>query len=750
MTEAAATRVRLAAFAALAAFTAANWVNLVEHPPLARTGLAVLCAIAGATALALIADRAPSRWLSVPLAALAVLAALAGAALALGLPAAMLAPSRWGELGSNVGDGLGSLGGADYPYAGGETWSRLDLLLALAPLLVLGAALAFWPRARSSRWALRLALALLLVAYGVAATVSPPDHPLALGLILFILIGAWIWLPGLQRRGLVAATAMAAVTALLALPVAARLDGSDPWLDYRNWDWSGSPLGKTESFQWSHTYGPLDWSRDGRWLLQVRSSAPHYWATSVLDDFDGFRWVSTPSGPAVDLPLGRRRSGPLRRKWILRASFGVHALSTTLLPGAGTVLAVDGIGEAVRTPEGVSLGQPVSDGDSYSIRAYDPQPSVARMRASEGRYPALLSAYTTVGIPAISVIQPPGQQLHASPKTVTISSVTTPLRGGSDQLGERQAAVDFEHSPYTRVFGLARRLAAGQPTAYDVASAMQRYLRSGYTYSESPPKRVYPLRAFLFRDQVGYCQQFSGAMALMLRMVGIPTRVVGGFAPGRPAGGGYQVTDLDAHSWVQVYFNGIGWVTFDPTPAAAPAIAESSRIATSGPRPTGLQFRTGLHGRGPAPAGGQPRASNGGSSMIWLALAVVALSIAVTALLTRRAWRRRPRTPAQLAEAQALELRGAVALRHAPPPGATLRWLERRLRAIGGAPAAAYAVRLGECRYGDGSAGPPSGAERRRVRRALVAGLGPRGWLRGWLAMPPLWPSRVREPRPRS
>ena len=62
-------------------------------------------------------------------------------------------------------------------------------------------------------------------------------------------------------------------------------------------------------------------------------------------------------------------------------------------------------------------------------------------------------------------------------------------------------------------------------------------------------------------------------MALMLRMSGIPARVVSGFSPGsfNRDTGEYRVRDLDAHSWVEVYFPDIGWVTFDPTPAAAPA-----------------------------------------------------------------------------------------------------------------------------------------------------------------------------------
>ena len=130
---------------------------------------------------------------------------------------------------------------------------------------------------------------------------------------------------------------------------------------------------------------------------------------------------------------------------------------------------------------------------------------------------------------------------------------------------------------------LAQRLAEGQPTTYDVVRAVQRHLRSEYTYSERPPRRDYPLAAFLFRDRIGYCQQFSGAMALMLRMLGIPARVAAGFTPGsyNAETKEYRVRDLDAHSWVEVWWSDIGWVPFDPTPSIAPADLQSSADAAS-------------------------------------------------------------------------------------------------------------------------------------------------------------------------
>ena len=116
---------------------------------------------------------------------------------------------------------------------------------------------------------------------------------------------------------------------------------------------------------------------------------------------------------------------------------------------------------------------------------------------------------------------------------------------------------------------------------------------------------------FLKQDKLGYCQQFSGAMALMLRMAGIPARVAAGFSPGsyNQDTREYRVRDLDAHSWVEVWFNGIGWVPFDPTPARSPAQSQSSALATSAPPPT--QARSGSRARA---CGGRALASGTGAA----------------------------------------------------------------------------------------------------------------------------------------
>src|SRR5262249_43010915 len=116
-------------------------------------------------------------------------------------------------------------------------------------------------------------------------------------------------------------------------------------------------------------------------------------------------------------------------------------------------------------------------------------------------------------------------------------------------------------------------LKGGSSDPYDFVQHVIARVQRDARYTETPPSpgNLEPLDAFLFRDRAGYCQHFAGATALLLRMGGVPARVVAGFSPGSRDGADHIVRDLDAHSWVEVYFPQYGWVTFDPTPGDSPA-----------------------------------------------------------------------------------------------------------------------------------------------------------------------------------
>jgi transglutaminase-like putative cysteine protease len=124
-----------------------------------------------------------------------------------------------------------------------------------------------------------------------------------------------------------------------------------------------------------------------------------------------------------------------------------------------------------------------------------------------------------------------------------------------------------------RIPELAKQITARALTPFDKTITLENYLRSHYAYNLNLTGRPGddPLAHFLFETRSGHCEYFASAMAIMLRTLGIPTREVNGFLPGEynDLGEDYIVRASDAHSWVEVYFPGTGWMTFDPTPPGA-------------------------------------------------------------------------------------------------------------------------------------------------------------------------------------
>jgi len=123
-----------------------------------------------------------------------------------------------------------------------------------------------------------------------------------------------------------------------------------------------------------------------------------------------------------------------------------------------------------------------------------------------------------------------------------------------------------------RVAPLAQQITAAESNNYDKTVAMERYLRThfGYTLQLGRSAQRDPLAYFLFERKQGHCEYFASAMAVMLRTLRIPSRVVNGFRTGEfnDVTAQYLVRASNAHSWVEGYFPGYGWISFDPTPAA--------------------------------------------------------------------------------------------------------------------------------------------------------------------------------------
>lgn len=121
-----------------------------------------------------------------------------------------------------------------------------------------------------------------------------------------------------------------------------------------------------------------------------------------------------------------------------------------------------------------------------------------------------------------------------------------------------------------RIPALAKQISARATNPYDKARAVEAYLRShfGYTLDLSGTPQADPLAYFLFQKRAGHCEYFAAAMTVMLRELGIPARYINGFQTGEynDVAGDLVVRASDAHSWVEAYFPGVGWMTFDPTP----------------------------------------------------------------------------------------------------------------------------------------------------------------------------------------
>ncbi len=128
------------------------------------------------------------------------------------------------------------------------------------------------------------------------------------------------------------------------------------------------------------------------------------------------------------------------------------------------------------------------------------------------------------------------------------------------------------------VASTAREVTADATNDYDRAMALQDYFRQNFVYSETAPvaedydgNGVGVLGTFL-QEKAGYCVHFSSAMAVMARELGMPSRIAVGYAPGQAAGVDddgnteYEVTSDDLHAWPEIYFDGVGWVGFEPTP----------------------------------------------------------------------------------------------------------------------------------------------------------------------------------------
>jgi protein-glutamine gamma-glutamyltransferase len=530
---------------------AVAWLR-IEDPVLARDALAVI-ALALAPALV---PRVAARWLA------AVAASAAAAWVAFGTETWELLPGRdereLGPLAETVRLGLGDFYRVVLPFDPAASPEMHALMLAAMFGFVLATALLVAAERPVA------AAAVVVVGAGWPATLLGGDAvllgALALGgalsipLVLRVRTGRAL-LAGAVAAGLVVVGAAWASSATTIAREAA--------LDWESWDPYGGGIRQAAGVQiaWSANYDGIRFPRTETVVLTVEGpDSARYWRTSTLDFFTDDHWFESliwGSGVEDDgvIRIAADALTPPQAldpdNW-LEQRVEVRALVDDRLAAAGTPMALDarGLDTVFPLSGGVlRVNKPLGDGEGYRVWSYAPDPAPAALARSRPVYPSHALPYLELGSRPLPPFGTPGR-----------------LAGVAELLRDPEYA---DYQPYGRVFAAARRVAGDARTPYAAVLALEAWFRQrgGFRYDEQPPESIGPpLVDFVTRTKSGYCQHYAGAMTLMLRMLGIPSRIAVGFTSGKYEDEKWVVTNRDAHAWVEVWFAGQGWVPFDPTP----------------------------------------------------------------------------------------------------------------------------------------------------------------------------------------
>ena len=731
---------------ALAAIVASSWARL-EQP---RPGLGELLVVASlAVAPALVRGR-------LRIVAVAIATLVAGSV-------ALDVPLRWAlpfddrdivaSFASRTWEGFLSFYDVTVPFEGiGQPFMHGAVLMAVFAFSLAGA-LAVAARKPP------LALAALLLGAGWPATMLPGDNELARGLLILatglVLLAAVR--PGPLKLRSQVLTGGAVVVLALTLSASGAVAKSQ-FVNWQSWDFYNKPDAPVGvSYVWRADYDGVKFPNKRTRVLQVRgSSRASYWRATTLDSFAEDHWDEdlTAAYPPEDdrrsdfsteelalMPSGAEDRG----KWT-RADVTVEALRDRHLVSPSVPIAYDtrGLPNIQYASGAVAyVTRMLARGDEYTAWGFAPRPKPSALARSPADYPSLISEegyYRTVE-----------------------RGILTPLFGdpGREQWAKETFAFDRSLRAYQPLYDRAVRIAGSARNPYAATVALEAWFRTGggFTYDESPPKAppgTPPLVFFLEQSKAGYCQHYAGAMALMLRYLGIPSRVAAGFTSGtydreRRV---WNVSDRNAHTWVEVWFQGYGWLPFDPTPGrgnlsgpysassfsfdapgaqavlAASALAADSILRFQLAR--GQDTSSGATPRDLRASGDQGGGGGGISrgAIVVLVLLGLALALVLGKLVLRRS-RYLTRDPRRLAGAYRQELVDFLADQRVDvPSSATLDELRELVAATTGVDARRLVETLGLARFGPASAAAAAAKRargelrlvRRRLRRSLSAG----------------------------
>ena len=273
-------------------------------------------------------------------------------------------------------------------------------------------------------------------------------------------------------------------------------------------------------------------SRSTDELFTVKSTVKSYWRATSLPDFDGGQWSSELKQGSAKGSLGQTNPGIPQKD--ISATFTIGALSDIWVPTPYLPVALTRPAPNIKTKfdrDTATLMAPgnIHKGDTYEVAAQAPDVSPDILRTA------------------------------AAPTSVNKRYLLMPDDYPADLVNQ------------------AKDLTKDAPTEYDKAKALQDWFQQNFVYDLNAPagQKTNDIENFL-DSRRGYCEQFSGTFAAFARSIGIPARVAIGFTPGKLKPDGlYHVQALHAHAWPEVYFEGVGWLAFEPTPGRGNPTAES-------------------------------------------------------------------------------------------------------------------------------------------------------------------------------
>jgi transglutaminase-like putative cysteine protease len=554
---------------------------------------------------------------------------------------------------SGFRDGLLQFWDVTLPFEG----SREPLMLGVVLLGIFGFCLAV-ALALAARRPLAAGIALLAGAAWPATLVSGAGlqrGAVILAAVLALLAWGGRRRPQTFRQAAVAGTALVAA-ALVATTSPAVAKGE--FLSWKRWD----PYDRPEDpvgvrYVWNANYGGIRFPEKVTTVLRVTGPRrAHYWRATTLDVFRDGRWVEQLATISASNERFEVLSDPLlpqsaldRARW-LRADVSVGALRDRRLAGPSMPVAYDprGMGRIEYRPGGTAVVDGGFErGDRYTVWSYAPRPTPEQLAKSRLNVRLRNTVHS--------------QYLELAPGAAVLPFGTP---GRQEQLRNLLSHSRFrrELGPYVPLYRQARALVGARaPNQYAAVVALEGWFRSGggFAYDEQPPVPVGldappALVAFVTGHKRGYCQHYAGAMALMLRYLGIPARVAAGFTSGDYDADDrrWTVTDHDAHAWVEVWFDGWGWLPFDPTPgrgqlsgtysmaAAAFNVQQAQQVVGAG---GGLGLSLGLlaerlegtrvgGGDLPGDVGAANREGDRGASLLRLLAILVAALVALIAV----------------------------------------------------------------------------------------------------------------------